>query len=129
MAQSLVTKHVIELMTSLNKSSEKDLKARLHTIFADAGNIDFNTSASRESMLNLIKAFQTIFSQAGVTGINFEEMIKMPDANAFTELGKLAATQFWDAWNSVAQNGTGSGSVVGGAKQQLDELSLRCILV
>lgn len=107
MPRSLITKHIIETVVSptINKSEREKLRSELNAIFTDASNIDFNTPETRSSLQNLAKAFQAVFSQAGLTGINFDDMIKMPDAKAFAELGKIAATQFWDAWNSVASGG------------------------
>lgn len=109
-----VIKHGIQLSTSLDPSSQKELRTTLETIFSEAGSkLDFNTPQNRANIENLAKAFQSIFTKAGNTSIDFSKIMKMPSDKMFAELGTIAATQFWDAWNSVAGG-------VGTSKGQMD---------
>lgn len=117
-----VIKHGIQLSTSLDPSSQKELRTTLETIFSEAGSkLDFNTPQNRANIENLAKAFQSIFTKAGNTSIDFSKIMKMPSDKMFAELGTIAATQFWDAWNSVASRvGTSKGQMDFSA--QLDKL-------
>lgn len=118
-----VIKHGIQMVASLDPASQKTLRSTLEEIFSEAGKkLDFNTGEARTSIQNLAKAFQSIFEQAGNTSIDFSKLMKMPSDQMFKELGTIAATQFWDAWNAVSSRG-GAGGIVNGVKQQLDALT------
>lgn len=118
-----IIKHGIQLAASLDPASQKEMRATLTKIFSEAGiKINFDTPENRTNIQNLAKAFQTIFAKAGNTSIDFSKIMKMPSDQMFKELGTIAATQFWDAWNAVA-NSAGGGGVVSGVKQQLDALT------
>lgn len=106
MAKNLITKHIIEAIVqpTLDKSEKEKLKVELNRVFSDATNIDFDTAETRASLQNLVKAFKTIFSSAGVTGIDFDELVKLPSADQFAKLGEMAAQQFWSAWDSVGKS-------------------------
>lgn len=123
MAKSLITKHMIETIVSptLNKGEKEKLKSELNAIFTDASKIDFNTPETRASLNSLTNAFKAIFSAAGITNIDFNELINMPAANSFAKLGELASTQFWDAWNAVATQSNKNG-IVNNVQQQLAQL-------
>lgn len=118
MAQNLITKHIIEAVVkpTLDKGEREKLNADLNRIFTDASNIDFNTKETRESLNELVKAFQAIFNKIGDNSIDFEKLIKMPAPDTFAKLGEIASKQFWDAWNSVA-----SGMSAGASKDMLRE--------
>lgn len=114
---------MIETIVSptLNKGEKEKLKSELNAIFTDASKIDFNTPETRASLNSLTNAFKAIFSAAGITNIDFNELINMPAANSFAKLGELASTQFWDAWNAVATQSNKNG-IVNNVQQQLAQL-------
>ena len=119
-----IIKHGVQMAASLDPASQKELRATLETIFSDAGKkLDFNTPQNRASIQSLAKAFQSIFEKAGNTSIDFNKLMKMPAQDTFAELGRIAATQFWDAWNAVASSGGVGGGVVNSVKQQLAALT------
>ena len=123
MPKSLITKHIIETVINptLNKGEKEKLKSELNAIFADSSKIDFNTPETRASLNSLAQAFKAIFSTAGITDIDFDELIRMPATNSFAKLGELASTQFWDAWNAVAAQSSKDG-VTNNIQQQLSQL-------
>lgn len=118
-----IIKHGVQMAASLDPASQKELRATLETIFSEAGKkLDFNTNQNRASIQSLAKAFQSIFEKAGNTSIDFSELMKMPSDKMFKELGTIAATQFWDAWNAVSGS-DGIGGVVNSVNKQIDALT------
>lgn len=109
MDNNVVAKHILDVAVGLDKKSKNELIVELSDIFDNASKIDLNSKENIESLKNLAKAFEAIFSKAGNKSINFADIIKMPPPAMFAEMGKIAATAFWDAWNSV-NNGIGRDS-------------------
>ncbi len=107
MPKSLITKHIIEqiIKPTLDEAAKKKTAEELRSIFRESGSIDFNSKEIRNQLIELAKAFQTVFSTAGNTGIDFEDMINTSSTEElFTKLGTIAGKDFQNAWNSVIRN-------------------------
>ena len=115
MDNNVVAKHILDVAVGLEKKSKSELVNELSEIFDNASKIDLNSKENIDSLKNLAKAFEAIFSKAGDKSINFADLIEMPPPAMFAEMGKIAATSFWDAWNSV------SGSISDGLTANLEE--------
>jgi TP901 family phage tail tape measure protein len=124
MAKSLITKHIIDAVVrpTLDKGEKETLRTQLSDVFANASNINFNTAETQASLKNLTAMFKAIFSAAGITDINFDEIIKMPPASTFNELGKLAGEQFWNAFNSISDGSKIGNSIAQDLINQKQEL-------
>ena len=107
MPKSLITKHIIEQIVkpSVDEAAKKKTIEEVRNIFQDAGSIDFNSKETHNSLVNLAKAFQTVFTAAGNTEIDFTQMINTSSTTElFTKLGQIAGEKFQSAWNSAIQN-------------------------
>lgn len=107
MPKSLITKHIIEQIVkpSVDDAAKKKTIEEVRNIFQDAGSIDFNSKETHNSLVNLAKAFQTVFTAAGNTEIDFTQMINTSSTTElFTKLGRIAGEKFQSAWNNVIQN-------------------------
>ena len=118
MPRSLITKHIIDAVVkpSLDKNGEANLRKELNELFSNAS-IDFNNEEFKESLKSITKAFNKILPQEKQIDLN--KMIQMPGKDAWSELGRIAATDFMEGWESVAKQ-----SVLGNNQQKLfDDLS------
>ena len=122
MNNNVVAKHILDVAVGLEKKSKNELITELSDIFDNASKIDLNSKENIDSLKNLAKAFEAIFSKAGNKSIDFEDIIKMPPPAMFAEMGKIAATSFWDAWNSVS--GVASDIATAGLEENLKQLKL-----
>ena len=107
MPKSLITKHIIEQIVkpSVDDAAKKKTIEEVRNIFQDAGSIDFNSKETHNSLVNLAKAFQTVFMAAGNTEIDFTQMINTSSTSElFTKLGQIAGEKFQSAWNNAIQN-------------------------
>ena len=107
MPKSLITKHIIEQIVkpSVDETAKKKTIEEVRNIFQDAGSIDFNSKETHNSLVNLAKAFQTVFTAAGNTEIDFTQMINTSSTSElFTKLGQIAGEKFQSAWNNAIQN-------------------------
>lgn len=107
MPKSLITKHIIEQIVkpSVDDAAKKKTIEEVRNIFQDAGSIDFNSKETHNSLVNLAKAFQTVFTAAGNTEIDFTQMINTSSTSElFTKLGQIAGEKFQSAWNNAIQN-------------------------
>ena len=121
MDNNVVAKHILDVAVGLEKKSKNELIVELSDIFDNASKIDLNSKENINSLKNLAKAFEAIFSKAGNKSINFEDLIKMPPPSMFAEMGKIAATSFWDAWNSVSK-GMGGNTTQEMMREQFKQL-------
>lgn len=122
MDNNVVAKHILDVAVGLEKKSKTELIAELSDIFDNASKIDLNSKENIQSLKNLAKAFETIFTKAGNKSINFADLIEMPPPAMFAEMGKIAATSFWDAWNSVS--GSVSDNLTANLEESLKQLKL-----
>ena len=122
MDNNVVAKHILDVAVGLEKKSKAELITELSDIFDNASKIDLNSKENINSLKNLAKAFEAIFSKAGDKSINFADLIEMPPPAMFAEMGKIAATSFWDAWNSVS--GGISDSLTANLEESLKQLKL-----
>ena len=122
MDNNVVAKHILDVAVGLEKKSKAELITELSDIFDNASKIDLNSKENINSLKNLAKAFEAIFSKAGNKSINFADLIEMPPPAMFAEMGKIAATSFWDAWNSVS--GGMSDNLTANLEESLKQLKL-----
>lgn len=118
-------KHVIEAVVrpTLDKASEANLRKELNDLFSDTS-IDFNGKEFKESLKSIVDAFNSVFTQVGKKQIDLGKMIQMPGKEAWSELGRIAATDFMDGWKSVMQGVSGSSKITVdlGLDEQLKKL-------
>ena len=113
MDNNVVAKHILDVAVGLEKKSKTELITELSDIFDNASKIDLNSKENIAGLKSLAKAFEAIFDKAGNKTINFADLIEMPPPAMFAEMGKIAATSFWDAFNAV------SGGIGGGVSQDM----------
>lgn len=122
MDNNVVAKHILDVAAKikLDKGDKKELMVELGDIFENASTLDLNSKENIESLKDLAKAFEAIFTKAGKS-FDLEKLIKMPPPAMFAEMGKMAATSFWDAWNSISK-GMGGNATQEMMREQFKQL-------
>ena len=90
----------IDFITSiqLDKQNKEQLRKELKGIFSDV-DLRFDDADFKKQLQPLVNALNTALLNAG-KGINFADILQMDGKDAWHHLGKVAATDFIDAFNA-----------------------------
>lgn len=96
-----VIKHGLQIIASLDPSSQKEMRSALHSVFTEESHIDFNNPENIKGLQAFANMFRSVFEQVGNKNFDFSKIMQLPGPEMFNEL-IVAAKEFETAWSSIA---------------------------
>jgi len=105
-----IIRHGLEIAAGLDKASKDEMMRAVREVFTEGAIIDFQNKENIRGLREFAKVFKSVFERAGNNTIDFNKIMELPSEDMFKELGRIAATSFWDAWNTISSSSGGFAS-------------------
>ena len=97
-----IIKHGIQLTAGFDPASQKQMRATLTRIFAEAGNqIDFDTPENRKDIMALASVFRDMFESVGNKKVDFSKIMGLSSGAAMIEALKGSVKELASVWQDV----------------------------